>query len=528
MTTEFTRLKEVSPLFNLLGEKISGDIDCSYETLSKNSRDNSSSRIWPRAVIYPKTTTDIKEVISFSLEYKIPIAVRGNGTCESGGSLTEGIQLDMTRYFDKIKNIEVFNNSVTLEAGVVAKDLQAKLNSWELEIPIINETNANKSIGGMLANKEISSTSLMNGSIREWVESITIILDNGEEHKIEDGITPSGRLLEIYEKIFPLISKNEESIRISKPQTIFNTSGYDLWGHSIGPRKLIDLIIGSQGTLGIITSVKLRTTPKKKLYTNIACTIPSYELVSVIVDIFNHHKAEKVFCFDETVFKLSQKYKGYLTEKLITTEETVITIIGTISANNETNLKHKEKLLFAALPVYDNNKKLLDGYENENYNLIASSAKELLEKYGNNKLIPLMLNDDIIIPTSSLSNFLEELNNLISKRGIIYTLTGNIGYGQISVIPLININASNTEDSVFFMAKEIFTLVKKYKGSISGTKNDGICRTPFLNLMYNMQIVEIFKEVKNIFDPSFVFNPGKKTTLDLNYFKQSINRGSVS
>lgn len=526
MTTEFTRLKEVSPLFNLLSEKISGDIDCSYETLSKNSRDHSSSRIWPRAVIYPKTTTDIKEVISFSLEYKIPVVVRGKGNCESGGSLTEGIQLDMTRYFDGTRNIDVLNHSVTVETGVTAKDLKAKLDSWGLEIPIITKNNIEKSIGGMLANKEVSETSLLNGSIREWVESITVILNNGEEHKIEDGITPSGRLLEIYEKIFPLLSKNEEAIRISKPQTIFNTSGYDLWGHSIGPRKLIDLIVGSQGTLGIITSVKFRTTPKKKLFSNIVCVLPSYKEVSVIVDIFNHHNAEKVFCFDETVFKLSQKYKDYLTEKLITTEETPVTIVGTISANNETSLRHKENLLFEALPLSRENKKIIDEYENENYSLIANSAKELLEKYGNGKLTPLLLTDDIIIPTNSLSTFLEELNNLISKRGIIYTLTGNIGYGQVSVIPLININSTNAEDSIFFLAKEIFTLVKKYRGSISGTKNDGICRTPFLNLMYNMQIVEIFKEIKTIFDPSFVFNPGKKTTLDLNYFKQSINRGS--
>ncbi len=524
MTTEFTRLKEVSPLFTSLGEKLIGDIDCSYEALSKNSKDGSSCRIWPRAIIYPKNNSDIKEVLSFSLEYKIPVAVRGKGSCESGGSLTEGIHLDLTRYFDQIKNIDVLNNSTVVETGVIISDLKNKLNSWGLEIPLFTEENKHKSIGGIIANKEVNDMSLLHGSIREWVDGITVILDNGEEHKIEEGITPSGRLLEIYEKIFPLLSKNDEVIRIAKPQTIFNTSGYDIWSHSIGPKKLMDLIIGSQGTLGIVTSVKLRTSPKTKIHSSIACNLKSYKEVTEVIDIFNHNNAESIFCFDETVFKLTQKYKNYLTEKLITQEDSFITLVGTIKANSQNDIRHKENLLLNSLPIKIEDKKILDEYETENYKLIANSAKELLEKYGNKKLIPILLTDDIIIPTKSLSTFLEETNNLISKRGIIYTITGNIGYGHISIIPLININSNSSDDSLFFLTKDLFSLVKKYHGSISGTKNDGIARTPFLNLIYNMQIVEIFKEIKTIFDPNFVFNPGKKTTIDLNYLKQSLLR----
>jgi hypothetical protein len=107
------------PLFTDLARSIAGEIDCSLETLDKYSSDGSPYFIRPQAIVYPKNGTDIKHIISFAREYTMPITVRGNGTAKTGGSLSECIVIDMSRYFNHIRQINMMDGTITVDAGVV-------------------------------------------------------------------------------------------------------------------------------------------------------------------------------------------------------------------------------------------------------------------------------------------------------------------------------------------------------------------------------------------------------------------------
>jgi FAD/FMN-containing dehydrogenase len=225
MITVSNVFNRIPTLFADLAKLLTGDIDCSALTLSNYSKDNSPYLVLPQAVIYPKNVTDIKHTLAFAREYTMPVTVRGKGTGSTGGALGEGIILDLTRYFSQIRNINMMENTITVDAGVTVSSLLEKLHTWHYDIPILSTNDTHTTIGALIATKNTQSSSFRHGTIREWIEGLTVVVDTGEEHILQDGITPSGRLLGIYQEIFPFMTQEHPTIRASKPLTHDDATG---------------------------------------------------------------------------------------------------------------------------------------------------------------------------------------------------------------------------------------------------------------------------------------------------------------
>ncbi|MEZ0208546.1 MAG: FAD-binding oxidoreductase, partial [Candidatus Paceibacterota bacterium] len=304
MLTVSNIFSSVPPLFSNLAKILSGDLDCSHLALKSHSTDGSPFAVRPQAIIYPKTTGDIKHAISFAREYSIPLTVCGGQSASSGGSLGEGIIIDMTRYFSNIRRVNMMDNTITVDAGVSVDELIHKLASWDLEIPVLQTEQSSATVGGSIATKSATASSFYAGTIREWIEGLTIVVDSGEEHTIKDGITPSGRLLGIYQSVFPLIAEHGPTLRAGRREASDDATGYSLWNTSIGPRQLLDQLTGSEGTLAIITSVTFRVVQKKKEARTLLFPVPTPLLLKTYTDVAKHHHAESLFMFDSTMRNL--------------------------------------------------------------------------------------------------------------------------------------------------------------------------------------------------------------------------------
>ncbi len=515
---------DVSPLFITLKEKIKGDISCSYQTLASHSVDNSNCQVWPQAVVFPKTVNDIKEIIDFAKEYNMPISPRGNGSLDDGGSLTEGIHLDMTKYFSEIKTINVINSLITVESGVSNKYIKEKLKSWGLEIPIITEENETGTIGGLVSSKHISSSFLEHGSIREWVEGINIVLSNKEEHQIRDGVAPSSGLLEIYEKTFPLISRNLSYINGAKNNCRVDNSGFDIWNQSISGRQLIDIIVGSGGTLGIITSITLRTTPIKRKEVSLLLEINSYKDLQKSIDILKDAGLERVNLIDTNSIILAGKNFESITKEIKLKEDTKFCLLGTLRANDEERLEHKAKIILSKIHLDEKDKRILNHEEASAYKKLVSSPKEILSIYSKKRLPVINFLDSLIVEVSQVSNFIKELEEILQNKGMTFLISGNVAFGHVSILFIYDISNDEMCDKLFLFTRDIFSLTKKYNGGICGYGNDGLIRTPFLNVMYGSKITELFNEIKNIWDAENIFNPSKKTYASLSYLKQHLRK----
>ncbi len=513
-------LTRIPPLFSDLSKILNGEIDCTHEILTAYASNSSPYFIIPQAVMYPKNVTDIKHILAFAREYRMPVTVRGNGNSPNGGSLGEGIIVDMSRYFNHIRNVNMIDNTITVDAGVPVQFLLEKLHSWQCDIPVLTSQNKDASIGAIIANKSTSTSSFHHGTIREWIEGITVVVDNGEEHSIADGITPSGRLLGIYQSVFPLLTKENPTLRATKPTSHDDPTGYNLWSTSIGPRQLIEQLVGSEGTLGIITSVTFRISPYKKHAVTTCIPIIEKRLLPVFIEMAKHHNAEHIFLYDATVMHLADRYHPTLVPFF---KDAHFVLLATHTSDNTEKL-HQITTVFKktiARILTD-----IETQETDSFTTISEPhfLHSLYELYTNATLTPISVADGIIIDIEHVPSFLEEAEDYLDSLGNLYTITGNIGSGHMGITALFDPNSKAYDISIADYSRRIFSIVKKYNGGISASGGEGLSRTPFIPGIYGDATVAIFKKIKDAWDPLSILNPGKKIGTTTHYLSQHIKR----
>lgn len=519
MITASSLLTRVPPLFLDLSKILSGELDCSHSTLTKYSADNSPYIVMPQAVIFPKTATDIKHVLSFAREYTMPVTVRGKGGARTGGALGEGIILDMTRYFNQIRNINMLENTVTVDAGVTVSSFLEKLNGWHYDIPLLTLQDKEATIGALLATKSSSPGSFSQGTIREWVEGLTIVVDTGEEHRIADGITPSGRLLGIYQSIFPLLTKESGILRAAKPTLHDDATGYNLWSTSIGPRQLIDQIVGSEGTLGIVTSVTFRISPIKKHTLTTCIPLHNKETIDTYVKIAKDHHATHIFMYDEAFMQLSERYHPTLVPFFANTP---YVLLVTHSNSDKEKLHQLERSFRQALPLEEYLLKSIPELESVGRITDTAYLYSLLDAYTNSVQIPITVGNGLIVPLPKVAEFLNEIEGYLNTLGKLYIISGNIGSGHVSVTTLFDPHSKNYNEETTLYSQTLFSILKEYGGGMSAVGGEGLTRTPYLSMVYNDAILNLFKQIKDAWDPLSILNPGKKGAVTTRYLEQHL------
>lgn len=525
MSTASNIFTRVPPLFVDLAKIIAGEINCSQDVLLSHSNDGSPYVISPQAIIYPKNATDIKHVLAFAREYTMPVTVCGSGESRSGGSLGEGVILDMRRYFNKIRTVNMIENTVTVDAGTTVGELLEKLHNWHFDIPLFLGIDKNATVGAVIATKSSSAGSFFHGTIRDWIESVTVVVDNGEEHKIADGITPSGRLLGIYQDVFPFITRESPLLRASKPISYDDGSGYNLWNTSIGPRQLIDQLAGSEGTLAIITSITFRISSHKPHILTTCIPVTRKELLPTYVEIAKHHRGEHIFMYDKNFMELSERYYPSVVPFF---PEVPYVLLVTHTGQDKEKLHQIVHTFTNALPVEKDFLKTIDSRKMLERIIDSEFLLSLFSMYTQDTLFPVSVGNGMIVTTHQIPTFLKDLQKYLDSLGKLYTLTGNIGSGHIGVVTLFDTKTKNYEEDLFLYTQKLFSIIKDYDGGISATGGEGLSRTPFLGYIYTEPTLALFKKIKELWDPLMMLNPGKKTGVTAEYLRQHLTRTPFS
>ena len=133
--------------------------------------------------------------------------------------------------------------------------------------------------------------------------------------------------------------------------------------------------------------------------------------------------------------------------------------------------------------------------------------------------------DDFVIDPHLMAEVIPQITGILKKNpGFIFTVAGHIGNGNFHIIPLADIQDKKIRDSIPVIADQVYAIIAKYHGSITGEHNDGLIRTPYLKGMYGEKMIKLFEETKNIFDPQHIFNPRKKVFGDLNFAMSHIRQ----
>ncbi len=520
-----------------------GEMDDAPATLEKYSRDAGLFAVRPEVVCYPEDADDVGTIVRFAADEKkkgrnISVTARAAGTDMSGGPLNESIILDMTRHFNRI--IEVGNGYAVVEPGVFYRDFDKATRAAGWELPSYTASRELNTVGGMVANNSGGEKNLKYGKTARYVEELEVVLADGKRHMLRPlGNGDLARTCEepsfvggLYRGMRELLTENHAVIEANKPQVEKNSSGYALWAMGDGARSidLARLMVGAQGTLGIITRIRFKLVRPTKYSSMVVMFLKDLHELGALVPGVLAFQPDSFECYDDNTFKLGVKYFpefasqmklglfslgiAFLPElwMLLTGGVPKLVLMAEFRANSQdealSRARRLEKNVRAAYPDIKVRIAKTEAEARKYWVVRRESFNLLRKKVKNRRTAPFF--DDFVVPPQTLPVFLPKLQEILSHYDLFYTINGHVGDGNLHVIPLIDPRQKGVGPMLDELAHKIFDLVIENHGSITGEHNDGLVRTPYVEKMFGAKMYHLFEEVKHLFDPDNIFNPGKK------------------
>lgn len=534
----------------LIGELkriIKGEVSNAPEVLAEYSEDASLFRVRPQAVVYPRDSADLNALINQGLA----LAPRGGGSDMTGGPLTESVVVDLTKHFNRIGEIK--GNRITVEPGFFYRDFEKETLKHNLLLPSFPASRELCTLGGMVANNAAGEKTLTYGKTNRYVKSLKVVLRDGNEYQFRPlnqvELAEKFKLKnlegEIYRQVYKLISDNYEEIQKARPKVSKNSAGYALW--DVWDKKTFDLtqlFTGSQGTLGIITEIEfelVRPKPRSKM---LVIFLRNTRSLAEIINRVLQEKPETFESYDDHTLALALKFlpqfikllKGnalsigwkFLPEfkMILTGGMPKLVLTAEFTGDDLAEIETRVRKARAALEPFGVKTRITkSAKEVEKYHLIRRESFNLLRhRLRGRQTAPFI--DDIIVRPEKLPEFLPELEKILGGHGnLIYSMVGHIGDGNFHIIPLMDLADPKTREIIPRLMDEVYRLVLQFEGSLTAEHNDGLLRGPYLKEMYGEKVYRLFEEIKHIFDPANIFNPGKKVGGSLEYALDHLKRG---
>ncbi|MDB5180171.1 MAG: putative oxidoreductase [Candidatus Saccharibacteria bacterium] len=539
----------MEPLFNNLRRVFKGGILTHREDRIEHSHDASIYEIIPEAVLEPKDTEDIQQLVSFVNEHKIDhpslsITTRSAGTDMSGAAIGNSLVLNMTKYFSHIGGVS--GTILHTQPGVFLRDIDPLLASHNLMLGSAPASRAISTIGGMVGNNAGGEQSLRFGNTERSVRELKVVFADGNEYtvkplhkkELEKKMRQKNFEGSLYKEVYELIEKHYDLIHNARPHVNKNSMGYNLWSvwdREIGIFDMTRLITGSQGTLGIITDIKLEAVPKAPHTGLLLAYLTSFHQLGEIIPLVMKYKPATFEGFDDITFKLGiqhfrsfskqlgikemlkqqawllgsvARFKGHLPNILLMIE---------FEGKTKAEVYRKIATLHDALKPF-HLKMDVEGDEASSapfWQIRRASLSLLRTRVKHTYASPFI--DDMTVQPKYLPEFLPQLRRIIRKYKLPATLSGHFGDGNFHIVPLMNIESKRDQAKLEPVMREIIPLVLQYGGTMAGEHNDGMVRGPWLPAVFGDDMFALFKRTKEIFDPHYIFNPHKKTDASWEY-----------
>lgn len=480
--------KEIKSFFH-------GDVATDEASLATASRDYSVFKVTPEVVVFPKDVEDLKNLVKFVTKKKvagenISLTGRSAGTDMTGGPLSESVIVSFTKYFNHIKEIAELphfaeasrgdnRNSDTgiaiVEPGVYFRDLEKELIPKGLLYPPYPASKDLCAIGGMVNNNSGGEKTLAYGKTEDYVRALKIVMSDGEEHTIKplSGAELKTKLIEqgfegdIYRRIHALIESHYDVIRKAKPDVSKNSAGYYLWNVWDKEKDAFDLtklIVGSQGTLGLLTEATLGLVPAKKHSRLAVVFLKDLRFAADLVDDVLKFDPESIESYDDKTLMVAVKLwrqvlrsmKGnifalawqFIPEIMMVLRGGMPKMIMLIelTGDNEKELMAKLQALhldianFAAAHEGIRVHILKGEKEEQKYWTIRRESFALLHNNTSGKDTAPFI-DDFIVKPEYLPEVLPKVNAILDKykKDLIYTIAGHPGNGNFHIIPLMDL-----------------------------------------------------------------------------------------
>ncbi|MDI9882140.1 FAD-binding and (Fe-S)-binding domain-containing protein [Flectobacillus longus] len=514
--------------------------DFHYDTVMRTlyATDASAYREMPTAVAIPKSVEDIKKLIAFAANNGSSIIPRTAGTSLAGQVVGDGIVVDVSKNFTKILEINKEEHWVRVQPGVVRDVLNMELKKHGLFFGPETSTANRAMIGGMVGNNSCGSNSVVYGSTRDHLLEVHAILADGSEtvFKSTDKAdfsslvataqqkNGSATLLDrIYLKTNDILSdsKNQDEIRAEfpKPTIERRNTGYALdmllncepFTPNGKAFNMCELIAGSEGTLCFITEIKIHVNDLPPKEIGLLCvhfnTIDEALRANLIAMKYKPSASELM---DHYILECTKANPEHRQNRFFVEGDPGALLVVELRDNDVAEIEKQAAAIEAEMRAagFGYHFPRVYGADTKRVWDLRKAGLGLLSNLpGDEKAVAVI--EDTAVDVNDLPEFIKEFNEILAANNMYCVHYAHAGSGELHLRPIINLKTEEGNKQFRLIAEEIATLVKKFKGSLSGEHGDGRLRGEFIKQMVGDHNYQLMKEIKKVWDPKNIFNPNK-------------------
>lgn len=458
-------------------------------------------RIVPAAVAVPVDTADLTALVHWATATGTPLVPRGAGSAMGGGNVGDGVVLDLTALEPRHLSIDPGRRLATAGAAVTQRELDEAASAHGLRFPPDPSSRAWATLGGMLATNAAGPRSVRYGSVRPWVEAVTFVDGLGDVVTLARGTQAPPPLAALVERI----RRHAGAIARHFPRTRKNSSGYAL-DAALSSGDALDLLIGAEGTLGIVTEVRWRLDAIPAHRASLRVVLERLDALAPAVSSLLAHSPSAIELLDASFLELvagrlvpdlATELAGAAAVLLLEVERGDADELQLATELIARDLRHRARRVVVARSPH----------EQQELWALRHAASPIMASLGDDRR-SLQVIEDGCVPLDRLAEYVRAVRASAARHGIDAVLFGHAGDAHVHVNLLPRTTEPDWEQRVRAIYDDVAGALVSLGGTPAGEHGDGRLRAPLLRRIYGDEIMALFADVKRTFDPHGVFNPG--------------------
>jgi FAD/FMN-containing dehydrogenase/Fe-S oxidoreductase len=504
-----------------LEQQISGEVRFDAVSRALYSTDASVYQIHPLGVVLVKSREDILRTVNLARAHGVSITARGGGTSQAGQAIGSGLQVDTSKYYNRILELNVAERWAIVEPGIVLDELNAQLKQHGLRFAPDISTASRATIGGMISNNSCGARSVMYGKTIDHVLELDVILSDGSQAHVRplDRAELDAACLEdtlearCYRTVRQVARECAHEIEKRYPKVVRRVGGYNLdeFVDEAKPFNLAKIIVGSEGTLAMITAAKINLVPLPKEKAVLAIEFDQLLDALAATPIILKHKPSAIEVMDSFILNHARENPAMdrMRRAILQTDDPGALLNVELYADRAEDLPPRldaiERDLQPFKCVYRRLIALPD--QARVWGFREASLGLSMAMKGDEKSLSFV--EDTAVKPEVLRDYIDEFLAMIHRNGSESGVYAHASVGCLHVRPVVNMKTAEGVARFEAIATQSADLVLKYGGALSGEHGDGLVRGPFMEKMFGSALYQAFRTVKHTFDPDGVFNPGK-------------------
>lgn len=501
-------------------------VDTGFRIRAAYSESAGIYRIVPAGVAIPASVAELQGLIGWARETGATIIARGAGSGIPGNTVGPGVIVDLRERMPRILEVNPVSRTAVTSANITHSELNRAAHSHGLRLPPDPSSSGWATLGGMVATNAAGARSVRYGPVRPWVSAMEVVTGDGEVGWLTRGeADPGGHaqpraIIRFQAIVAPVIRAQAELIQSRYPKVRKNTAGYAL-DHWLTSGDALDLLIGAEGTLGLITTIRWRLHPVSRARSGLRVALPSLDNLENAVRALVALDPSAVELLDRTFLDLVASAhphgeqggagnRGRLTDLPPESEAVLL-----VEFERDTAAAARGAVGDAVRSVKDLASDIataLTAEEEHQLWALRHAASPILASLPPDRR-SLQVVEDGCVPLPRLGEYVRAIREAARAQGITVAIFGHAGDGNIHVNALPELARPDWRERVGRLYEEVNAAAIRLGGTVSGEHGDGRLRASLLEAQYGAEMVALFRRVKTAFDPGGIFNPGVKLDL---------------